>query len=114
VAAVARKLRDLALSGDVPAAKVLLSHIVGKPSEARDPDHLDVEEFELLDRGPTKSRALAVMLDAVDPGTAASIVRQFIPTDVTDVRDRIIATGERAAETVIEERQARRRRPPRA
>ena len=45
IAAVARKLRDQALDGDVAAAKVLLTYVIGRPAEAVDPDRLDSEEL---------------------------------------------------------------------
>ena len=44
------KLVEMAKEGDVAAARLVLSYTVGKPTEAVDPDRLDVEEFSLHGR----------------------------------------------------------------
>ena len=38
-------MAELALAGDVQAAKLVLAYAVGKPAAAPDPDRLDVEEW---------------------------------------------------------------------
>ena len=67
VAAVGRKLKDMSLAGDVPAAKVLLAYCVGRPAEAPDPDRLDIAEFEQLRAWPTRTEGLAMLLELVSP-----------------------------------------------
>ena len=47
--ALATKLYDLALGGDVAAAKLILCYAIGKPTDVVDPDLLDHQEFKLLD-----------------------------------------------------------------
>jgi hypothetical protein len=42
VAKLGRKLLDQAMTGDVAAAKVLLSYLVGKPDKAVDPDRTEL------------------------------------------------------------------------
>ena len=49
---VARKLYEQALAGDVPAAKVLLAHVCGKPLPAPNPDRVDLDELSLLLQAP--------------------------------------------------------------
>src|SRR5438874_2406394 len=39
-------MAELALAGDVQAAKLVLAYAVGKPAAAPDPDRLDVEEWD--------------------------------------------------------------------
>jgi hypothetical protein len=78
VAAVARKLADLAVSGDVQAAALFLSYAVGKPTVAMNPDALDLNEFALLDAAPTTSRVLANLVDTVDPAAAVELIRLAI------------------------------------
>src|SRR5207237_3907656 len=48
LAAIAQALAQKAKQGDVAAAKVLLTYLVGKPAPAPDPDCLDVEEVGRL------------------------------------------------------------------
>ncbi len=75
IAAVARKLAELATAGDVQAAALFLSYAVGKPHPAVNPDRLDLDEFSIVDAAPTRSRVTAVTLDIVDPATAAEVAR---------------------------------------
>jgi hypothetical protein len=46
MADIARKLIARATSGDVAAARLLLSYAIGKPSAAPNPDRMDVEELQ--------------------------------------------------------------------
>jgi hypothetical protein len=107
VAAVARKLQELAMSGDMAAATLYLSYALGKPVKVVDVDRLDLDEFALLDAAPTKSRVIAIMLDNADPATAASIARQHIPIDPEKARPALFdgTTPER----LLDERMARRK-----
>ena len=75
VAAVARKLAELAASGDVQAAALFLAYAVGKPTQAVNPDRLDLDEFAVVDATPTKARVMATMLEAIAPAAAAELVR---------------------------------------
>jgi hypothetical protein len=45
VQAILAKMTELALGGDVQAAKLVLSYAIGKPGAAADPDRLDVQEW---------------------------------------------------------------------
>jgi hypothetical protein len=45
MAALGQKLYDLALAGDLAAAKLLLAYAVGRPREAVDADWLDRDEW---------------------------------------------------------------------
>jgi hypothetical protein len=76
VAQVARKLRDLALAGDVAAAKVLLSQVIGKPAQAVHPDRLDLDEVKLLLESPLGHE---VLIHAAF-GTPLSAARQILET----------------------------------
>ena len=46
IAAVARALIEKARNGDIAAAKLLFGYVLGKPSEAVNPDRLDAQEWE--------------------------------------------------------------------
>jgi hypothetical protein len=75
VAAVARKLRDQALAGDVAAAKVLLAYVVGKPAPAADPDRADLQEVRLLLEAPLAEQLLTSAVGAVAADVAAEWLR---------------------------------------
>jgi hypothetical protein len=47
IAAVVRKLAELAQAGDVAAIKLFLAYTVGKPAEAVNPDTLDADEYRV-------------------------------------------------------------------
>jgi hypothetical protein len=113
VAAVARKLQELAMAGDVAAATLYLSYALGKPVKVVDVDRLELDEFALLDAAPTTARVLAIMADSADPATAAANIRNFVPTDPAKARDAMFEQAARSPQSVLDERKARCRRPPR-
>jgi hypothetical protein len=45
VRAIIAKMAELALAGDVQAAKLVLGYAIGRPAPAADPDRLDVQEW---------------------------------------------------------------------
>jgi hypothetical protein len=45
VRAILAKMAELALAGDVQAAKLVLAYAIGKPAATADPDRLDVQEW---------------------------------------------------------------------
>jgi hypothetical protein len=78
IAQVGKKLCELALAGDVAAAKVLLLHVVGKPHDAADPDRLDVDEVRLLLEAPDLKEVLTSVQDGIAPDVAAGLVVQLL------------------------------------
>jgi hypothetical protein len=79
VAAVARKLVELSLAGDVAAAKVLLSYVIGRPTPAVDVDRLDLSELAILKASPPIHPGLPGTL--VDPGYAIEMSKQTLIRD---------------------------------
>jgi hypothetical protein len=61
IAAVVRKLAEMALAGDVAAIKLFLAYTVGKPSPTVNPDTLDVEEYRQLLQEPADLQPLGRM-----------------------------------------------------
>ena len=53
---VVGQLMVMAKLGDLAAIKLVLQYTLGKPSEAVDPDTLDVQEMDLFRRAPTTRR----------------------------------------------------------
>src|SRR5262249_18588101 len=78
--ALAERLFQLAESGDVTAAKLLLSYLIGRPAIAADPDRLDVEEVALRKQGltPEEIRLLCVQR-LLDPAAGAVFLREMGP-----------------------------------
>jgi hypothetical protein len=110
VAAVARKLADLAASGDVQAAALFLSYAVGKPATTVNPDRLDLDEFALLDAAPTRARMLAAMLTAIDPLAAAKFIRVVIQARSADSQS-ALKTDKEVLRAVLAEEEARIGKP---
>ena len=68
--AIACKLASMAAEGDVQAAALLFSYILGKPQAAPNPDTLDLEEWRLFDAQPTVAEILRMLLDNVSFNSA--------------------------------------------
>jgi hypothetical protein len=86
VAALARRLKDLAMAGDMAAATLFLSYALGKPAKVVDVDRLDLHEFALLDAAPTTARVLALLTDSTDPAVASADVHENLRTDPAQAR----------------------------
>ena len=80
IAAVARKLYEQAQAGDVPAAKVLLTFVLGRPAEAADPDTLDQREFRALAGAPSL-REMCVAQGRYAPAFAVEVLRGLVVSD---------------------------------
>jgi len=87
VARVGKFLLDRTLSGDVAAAKVLPSYVVGKPTAPVDPDRVELEAWKLLLSWPTVAEVLAATW-AVRPAAAAQVVEAEAPVTCEEVLKR--------------------------
>lgn len=111
VAAVARKLAQLAAAGDVQAAALFMCYAVGKPQPAVNPDRLDLDEFSIADAAPTKARTAAVMINAMDPAVAAALARSLVSTDPSEATAAVTKMNKRGLEAVLAEEDARIGKP---
>src|SRR5262249_47164909 len=75
IRAVGKKLVELALVGDVAAAKVLLPYVLGKPAKAADPDGLDADELKRLLAHPDAAGVLDA-LRRLDPAAVVEMARE--------------------------------------
>jgi len=87
VARLGRELMAQAVGGDVAAAKVLLSYVVGKPTAPVDPDRVELEAWKLLLSWPTVAEVLAATW-AVRPAAAAQVVEAEAPATGDEVMKR--------------------------
>jgi hypothetical protein len=78
VAAIGRKLTEQALAGDVAAAKVLLTFVIGRPPEAVNPDAVDLDELRLLMAAPLRLELVAAGMAAVPPDVALEFLRRVL------------------------------------
>jgi hypothetical protein len=74
--ALGRKMYELALGGDMVAAKLLLAYSIGKPREVPDADRLDLDEFNLIAASPTFVEFMRTRFDSLDPALASLLLRQ--------------------------------------
>jgi hypothetical protein len=87
IANIARELHDLALAGDVAAAKVLLSYVVGRPTEARDPDRLDLDELALHEAVPSLERVKELMINRIAASYAIVLATDCAPASLQEFAD---------------------------
>jgi hypothetical protein len=76
---VAAKLIELAAEGNVQAAKLLLTYVIGKPQPAPEPDRMDADEWDLYrETTPMKEESPVVMAAGV-PESHLAYVRALRP-----------------------------------
>jgi hypothetical protein len=74
--ALGEKLFELAMAGDLAAAKLLLAYAVGKTPGAVDPDRLDLDEWSIANAMPTVGQFLRVFVDGLSIADALAYRRQ--------------------------------------
>jgi hypothetical protein len=79
VAAIAQKILERALAGDMTAAKLALTFAVGKPAPARDPDVQDVEELHLYQKAAEATAVLPAAVQALPADLACGMVQAARP-----------------------------------
>jgi hypothetical protein len=77
--ALGRKLYLLALDGDLAAAKLLLSYVVGKPAPPPDPDTLDAHEWSVFKGLPVAKKDVQAVLNGVQAGLACKLASIAVP-----------------------------------
>jgi hypothetical protein len=102
IGAIVNKLKDMAIAGDLAAAKLLFAYAIGKPQPAVEPDHLDVEEWEKLKATAflmkELPRAMGPGLDL--PLTVARTVRPGMTSGMTKLLGQCLAEPHRTSELV--------------
>jgi hypothetical protein len=77
--ALTRKIYDMAMEGNLAAAKIYFTYTVGKPDKPIDPDRVDVHEIELYrDVAPLKTE-MATFMAAGKAETNLHVVRTVQP-----------------------------------
>jgi hypothetical protein len=79
VQAIAQKLANRAKKGDVAAAKLLLSYLIGKPAAAVNPDRLDLEEMEFFRSLPEAEEMMEVLTNRIGADAVCGILQGAIP-----------------------------------
>jgi hypothetical protein len=79
VAAVTRRLVELAKEGDVPAARLLFGYVIGQPAPATDPDQVDFQEMQMYRQAPVAVADLNRILAGVPVDYACLLVRELLP-----------------------------------
>jgi hypothetical protein len=113
-------LLQRARDGDALCAKLILAYCLGKVPAAVNPDAVNLNEWLLISSWPSAAALVAATHDVIAPGLAADVVR---------VKASLVATPEQAVAKIHKdyetepvgfteeyraEKEARRRRPPRA
>jgi hypothetical protein len=76
---LARKIYDMAMEGNLAAAKVYFTYTVGKPDNPIDPDRVDVHEIEIYrDTAPLKTE-MGTFMAAGKAETSLHVVRTLQP-----------------------------------
>jgi hypothetical protein len=98
--AIMAKMVELAKSGDVAAAKLVLAYAVGRPAEAADPDRVDVEEFQLYQQASAGAEAMGQVMEQLPVETACSLVRAVRPILAEAKRKDLLERFQQAEEEI--------------
>jgi hypothetical protein len=78
---IVTRMADLAETGDVAAAALIMRYAPGKPAPVVDPDGLDLQELQLLRNGPSIDKGLTGDLGRLALPFAVSLVRLSVIRD---------------------------------
>jgi hypothetical protein len=77
--ALALKLMDMAMEGNLAAAKLLLTYGIGRPQEAVNPDSLDIQEWALWRQAPGMSEEMPKVIKCLTAEQACLLAREIQP-----------------------------------
>jgi hypothetical protein len=81
---------EQAKEGDLGAAKLVLSYVVGKPTATVDPDRVDVEEFRLLQEETCSGAQFNNVLNGVPAGLACEVLEAVVPVQSLAQRQQFV------------------------
>jgi hypothetical protein len=79
IRALGSQLLVAGLAGDVAAIKLLFAYTIGRPTDAVDPDTLDVQELELYQRRTTPPGELQPLLHGMSAELVCELLRVLLP-----------------------------------
>jgi hypothetical protein len=98
IAAIGKAMLAKAKEGDVGAARLVLSYIVGRPQAAEDPDRLDEKEWQQWRREVTPNAEVGQVLESTSAALACTIVASAMPglqaSRAEAIRDSLLAYDE--------------------
>jgi hypothetical protein len=86
---IAEALKQKAKEGDVAAARLVLSYVVGRPEATVNPDTLEQEEMRQYLREPELAARMPGVLQTIDAETCCDIVRAARPGIVEGMRQQM-------------------------
>jgi hypothetical protein len=90
VEAILGKMVELAKAGDVPAARLVLQHTLGRPVASAHPDRLDQDEVEAFQANAMRQDSFSLVGSTpVEPVLLA--VRELSPAKAEKFRDNLLA-----------------------
>ena len=75
---LAEKLLGQALAGDITAASLFLAYALGKPRAEPDADRLDLDELDLLRKGPSREQLRLLLTATLAPAATAAFCRAML------------------------------------
>jgi hypothetical protein len=103
--AIARAMIEKASNGDVGAARLVCSYVMGRPTEAPDPDRLDEMEWQQWQRDTIGNDEVTTVLGGVSTTMACGIARNGVPA-MQEEKAQIISQGFQEFEQTLQEEAA--------
>jgi hypothetical protein len=97
VQAIVRQLLQRARDGDVAAIKVLFAYVIGRPTDAVDPDRLDAREWEMYRDYAARGDDLTGLVATIPTEMACVLARAIMPK-IGETFARNFVAGVRAQE----------------
>jgi hypothetical protein len=113
VEAIADVLIAKATAGDVAAARLVLSYGIGKPTEAVNPDTLDMQEWDVFRKSPVSLDDLRGIVEGIPVDAMGPVVRvtkPYLNANAVDTIMSVLKPEPKPKLSRKERREARRRR----
>lgn len=79
IQAVVRKLIEMSKTGNLQAAKLLLSYAIGKPTPAPNPDHVEIDEWQYFEKTAAMSDTVDKVVRSTEPEAILNMGRELRP-----------------------------------
>ncbi|HEY1859535.1 MAG TPA: hypothetical protein VGG61_04230 [Gemmataceae bacterium] len=90
VRSLAQQLLVKAREGDLAAVKVLFAYAIGRPTEAVDPDTLDLDEWQLFLRNPADVTEVKRILNSLPSSLACTLLRTMLPFTESRLKNEVV------------------------
>jgi len=77
--AIVRKMTDMAVAGSIPAMRLLMQYVIGKPASAPNPDRVAIDEWNVHKETAAMTEDVPSVMKSLEPEACLDMARKVRP-----------------------------------